>query len=63
MPLKHWNLDFHLLMYDCSLEPYEVNLKKVKEMADIAHSYGATIEAELGHVGNNGVENMAECSH
>ena len=22
-------------------------------MADIAHSYGATIEAELGHVGDN----------
>ena len=28
-------------------------LRKVKEMADIAHSYGATIEGELGHVGDN----------
>ena len=26
---------------------------KVKEMAKIAHSYGATIEGELGHVGDN----------
>lgn len=25
----------------------------MKEMAEIAHSYGATIEGELGHVGNN----------
>ena len=41
----------HGLMYDCSTDTYENNLKKVKEMADIAHSYGATLEAELGHVG------------
>lgn len=40
-------------MYDCSTDSYEDNVKKVKEMADIAHSYGATIEAELGHVGDN----------
>lgn len=40
-------------MYDCSTDYYEDNVKKVKEMADIAHSYGATIEAELGHVGDN----------
>ena len=50
--LKALELGFSSIMYDCSVEPYEVNLKKVKEMADIAHSYGATIEAELGHVGN-----------
>ena len=40
-------------MYDCSTDSYEENVKKVKEMADIAHSYGATIEGELGHVGDN----------
>lgn len=40
-------------MYDCSTDSYEDNVKKVKEMADIAHSYGATIEGELGHVGDN----------
>ena len=32
---------------------YEDNVRKVKEMADIAHSYGATIEGELGHEGDN----------
>ena len=40
-------------MYDCSTDSYEDNVRKVKEMADIAHSYGATIEGELGHVGDN----------
>lgn len=46
-------LGFTSVMYDCSTDSYEDNIKKVKEMADIAHSYGATIEGELGHVGNN----------
>ena len=47
-------------MYDCSTDSYEDNVRKVKEMADIAHSYGATIEGELGHVGDN--EGSAEGS-
>lgn len=46
-------LGFTSVMYDCSTDSYEENIKKAKEMADIAHSYGATIEGELGHVGNN----------
>lgn len=46
-------LGFTSIMYDCSTDPYEVNVEKVKEMAEIAHSYGATIEGELGHVGDN----------
>ncbi|MCI6464668.1 MAG: class II fructose-bisphosphate aldolase [Faecalicatena sp.] len=51
-------LGFSSIMYDCSTEPYEVNVKKVREMAEIAHSFGASIEAELGHVGNSGQDNM-----
>lgn len=51
--LKALELGFTSIMYDCSIESYEDNVKKVKEMADIAHSYGATIEGELGHVGDN----------
>ena len=46
-------LGFSSIMYDCSTDTYEDNVRKVKEMADIAHSYGATIEGELGHVGDN----------
>lgn len=51
--LKALELGFSSIMYDCSTDPYEVNVQKVKEMAEIAHSYGATIEGELGHVGDN----------
>ncbi len=56
--LKALELGFTSIMYDCSTDSYEDNVKKVREMADIAHSYGATIEGELGHVG--GVEGAAE---
>lgn len=53
-------LGFTSVMYDCSADEYEINIEKVKKMAAIAHSYGATIEAELGHVGDN--EGSAEGS-
>lgn len=51
--LKALELGFTSIMYDCSTEDYDTNVEKVKEMAEIAHSYGATIEGELGHVGDN----------
>ncbi len=51
--IKALELGFTSIMYDCSTDSYEENVKKVKEMADIAHAYGATIEGELGHVGDN----------
>ena len=51
--VKALKLGFSSVMYDCSTDTYEENVRKVKEMADLAHSYGATIEGELGHVGDN----------
>lgn len=51
--IKALELGFSSIMYDCSMDSYEYNIIKVKEMAEIAHSYGASIEAELGHIGNN----------
>ena len=51
--LKALNLGFSSIMYDCSTDPYEENVRKTAVTAAIAHDYGATIEAELGHVGNN----------
>ena len=45
-------LGFSSIMYDCSTDSYEENVRKTKEMAYIAHCFGATIEAELGHVGD-----------
>jgi len=58
--IKALKLGFSSIMYDCSTDSYEENVRKVKEMAEIAHSYGATIEGELGHVGDN--EGSAEGS-
>ena len=46
-------LGFTSVMYDCSTESYEDNATKVAEMARICHAMGATIEGELGHVGDN----------
>ena len=58
--LKALELGFSSIMYDCSTDDYDTNVAKVREMAEIAHSYGATIEGELGHVGDN--EGSAEGS-
>lgn len=46
-------LGFTSVMYDCSTDSYEENVRKVKEMTEIAHRFGATVEGELGHVGDN----------
>ena len=55
-------LGFTSVMYDCSTDPYEENVRKVREMVELAHSYGATVEAELGHVGDNPAEDSAPVS-
>lgn len=44
---------FTSIMYDCSTDTYEENIRKVKELVQIAHCFGATVEGELGHVGDN----------
>ncbi len=46
-------LGFSSIMYDCSTMDYGDNMEHVKRMAETAHSFGASIEAELGHVGDN----------
>ena len=46
-------LGFTSIMYDCSTLGYDENLARVEEMARICHGMGATIEGELGHVGDN----------
>ena len=42
-------LGFSSIMYDCSTMDYGDNMEHVKRMAETAHSFGASIEAELGH--------------
>lgn len=50
--LEALKLGFSSLMFDGSDKPYEENIKATLEMAKIAHSFGASIEGEVGHVGN-----------
>ena len=42
---------FTSVMVDRSQAPYEQNVAEVKEVVKIAHEMGASVEAELGHVG------------
>lgn len=51
--LEALKLGFSSVMYDCSTDSYDVNVKKVADMVKIAKLFGATVEAELGHVGAN----------
>lgn len=46
-------LGFTSVMFDCSADDYETNICKVREITQLAHERGATVEAELGHVGDN----------
>lgn len=46
-------LGFTSVMYDCSMASYEDNVAQVAEMVKICHGMGATVEGELGHVGDN----------
>ena len=48
---------FSSVMFDGSVLPFEENAEKTREVVKLAHSYGATVEAELGHVGNAMVGN------
>jgi fructose-bisphosphate aldolase class II len=44
-------------MFDGSTKSYEENLKETREIVKIAHSFGASVEGEIGHVGNADNEN------
>ena len=44
-------LGFTSIMYDGSTHDYDTNIKNTQEIVKIAHSFGATVEGEIGHVG------------
>ena len=44
-------LGFSSVMFDGSASSYEENIKQTQEIVKIAHSFGATVEGEIGHVG------------
>lgn len=65
--LEALQLGFRSVMYDCSTDSYEDNIAKVAAMVKICHAMGATVEGELGHVGDNegsaeGSDHMADPS-
>ncbi|MCI9603697.1 MAG: class II aldolase [Ruminococcus sp.] len=46
-------LGFTSVMYDRSTHPFEENIGRTREVAEMAKAYGATVEAELGLVGGS----------
>lgn len=44
-------LGFTGVMYDGSAKPYEQNVAETREIVKLAHSMGAAVEGEIGHVG------------
>ena len=42
------------IMIDASSKPFEENVKTVREVVDFCHPRGIPVEAELGHVGDEG---------
>lgn len=47
-------LGFSSIMFDGSAGDYETNIKETREVVRIAHAFGATVEGEIGHVGDAG---------
>ena len=44
-------LGFSSVMFDGSAGAYEQNISDTREIVKIAHAFGATVEGEIGHVG------------
>ncbi|MBQ7879343.1 MAG: class II fructose-bisphosphate aldolase [Clostridia bacterium] len=44
-------LGFSSVMYDGSAKDYETNIAETREIVKIAHAFGASVEGEIGHVG------------
>lgn len=45
-------LGFSSIMFDGSAKDYEMNISQIREIVNIAHSFVATVEGEIEHVGN-----------
>ncbi len=55
-------LGFSSVMFDASAKPHDQNLAETAEVVRIAHAFGATVEGEIGHVGEaaKGDESLAD---
>lgn len=61
--LETLQLGFSSVMFDGSVKPYGQNIEETKEIVKIAHAFGASVEGEIGHVGeaaqgDESLENM-----
>lgn len=61
--LEALQLGFSSVMFDGSVKPYGQNIEETKEIVKIAHAFGASVEGEIGHVGeaaqgDESLENM-----
>ena len=45
-------LGFSSIMFDGSSNDYKTNVQQTREMVEYAHKFGASVEGEIGHVGN-----------
>ncbi|PWM75083.1 MAG: ketose-bisphosphate aldolase [Bacillota bacterium] len=45
-------LGFSSVMFDGSVKPYAENIAQTREIVKLAHAMGATVEGEIGHVGD-----------
>lgn len=55
-------LGFSSVMFDGSAKPYEENIKCTREIVKIAHSFGATVEGEIGHVGEAAADDGSDAN-
>lgn len=60
MVYRALRLGFTSIMIDASALPYEENLALTKELTDIAHTMGVSVEAELGRIVLPGGEHAPE---
>ncbi|MGI6109596.1 MAG: class II fructose-bisphosphate aldolase, partial [Eubacteriaceae bacterium] len=59
---KAVDLGFTSVMIDASMDDFETNVKKTREIINYAHPRGVVVEAEIGHVGaGENYENHDEC--
>lgn len=52
---------FTSVMYDCAHLPFEENVSEVKRFAEIAHSLGMIVEAEVGQMPSN-IQGVGGCT-
>ena len=62
--LKCVEAGFSSIMFDGSHYPIDENVEKTKELVQVAHAMGMSIEAEVGSIGGeeDGVVGMGECA-